>query len=276
MDKAYSQLDRKLYNIHKFSRLDNSMLENLRRSLICPSCDGKAWYRKESRDGKAACFNAYHNDKCRHESVGTKIGRANNRVVREVRMLRTSNAVINVRFASDHRESQAVSNFSTNNQSGQLSEIRKRHTGSPPDDRNQTRTWSNILELLIGSDEFADADNIMINTGKALISAEEFFVKFHEISPNHKTKYPHGYWGVIASVDDHIHWLNTHNELNVSIPVDSISSELIKKHKIDDPEDLAGAHCLVFGWLNLKETSTKYWINYKNDIGRLAMLKAPH
>ena len=60
MDTALCTIDNKRYDIASFSKLDEQILSSLRRALVCQECNAQGYYRKASRDGKPACFGAYH------------------------------------------------------------------------------------------------------------------------------------------------------------------------------------------------------------------------
>ncbi len=54
------------YSVFKFQKLSDLDIEKYRQVLVCPACAGKAYYRKASKDGKAACFGSrYHKADCR-------------------------------------------------------------------------------------------------------------------------------------------------------------------------------------------------------------------
>lgn len=53
------------YSVFKFQKLGDDEIERLRQWLYCPACGGKAYFRKASKDGKAACFGSrYHQADC--------------------------------------------------------------------------------------------------------------------------------------------------------------------------------------------------------------------
>ena len=53
------------FSILKFQALTETEIEKFRQFLQCPECKGKAYYRKRSSDGKAACFGSrYHVAEC--------------------------------------------------------------------------------------------------------------------------------------------------------------------------------------------------------------------
>lgn len=53
------------YSVFKFQKLGDDEIERLRQWLYCPACGGKAYFRKASKDGKAACFGSrYHRADC--------------------------------------------------------------------------------------------------------------------------------------------------------------------------------------------------------------------
>lgn len=55
-----------IYSVLKFQQLSDDEIELYRQYLICPVCSQKAYYRKASIDGKAACFGScYHQVDCR-------------------------------------------------------------------------------------------------------------------------------------------------------------------------------------------------------------------
>ncbi|GIU05724.1 MULTISPECIES: hypothetical protein [unclassified Shewanella] len=54
------------YSVFKFQKLSERDIEKYRQVLVCPACASKAYYRKASKDGKAACFGSrYHKAACR-------------------------------------------------------------------------------------------------------------------------------------------------------------------------------------------------------------------
>ncbi|MCH1929160.1 hypothetical protein L9G16_03130 [Shewanella sp. A25] len=53
------------YSIFTFAQLPFDEIERLRQQLFCPACFGRAYFRKASSDGKAACFGSrYHQADC--------------------------------------------------------------------------------------------------------------------------------------------------------------------------------------------------------------------
>ncbi len=53
------------YSVFKFQKLSRDEIEEYRQFLLCPVCRQKAFYRKASKDGKAACFGSrYHKFDC--------------------------------------------------------------------------------------------------------------------------------------------------------------------------------------------------------------------
>lgn len=58
MDIALCTLDNYIYTSAQFSQLPFADIGEKRRSLICPECGGPAFFRKQTRNGRAACFGA--------------------------------------------------------------------------------------------------------------------------------------------------------------------------------------------------------------------------
>lgn len=55
----------RVFSVYGFAKLDEAMQEQLRQSLFCLGCGARAYFRRASSDGKAACFGSlYHSDEC--------------------------------------------------------------------------------------------------------------------------------------------------------------------------------------------------------------------
>ena len=125
--------------------------------------------------------------------------------------------------------------------------------------------------MLMHSDSFYKSD-ILIDTGwKHPKKAKNLFVNFDEITEEHLDTKKFGFWGIISNSNEDITWLNTANELDVSIPVESIKDYIIDVFGVSDSEDLAGAAILVFGWLKVSTSDKKKWYIriHNNDPGHI-------
>lgn len=64
MNLATCTLDGVTYHAPQFAAMAEERIEALRYSLICSECEGRAYYKRAGRDGRAACFGARHNEGC--------------------------------------------------------------------------------------------------------------------------------------------------------------------------------------------------------------------
>lgn len=58
MQSARCTLNGALYHAQQLTSLPNHDLSQRRHHLVCPECGGPAFYRKETHNGRDACFGA--------------------------------------------------------------------------------------------------------------------------------------------------------------------------------------------------------------------------
>jgi len=259
MDVALCTIDGESYDIANFSKLEPALLNTLRHALICTKCHGKGYYRKESRDGKPACFGAYHEDDCKYKLKGSA-PKLDPETVEEVNTIITNSDTINVNFTAYTVKQLTPPTSSTLSTTRAPSATFQQHTRQPAQLRNATKGLRSLLRMLMHSDSFATSD-IAINTGwKHPRKAKNLFVNFDDVSEELITnKKMRGYWGIISHADDEINWLNTANKQDVSIPVSKLRDYLIDVFKINNAEDLSGTAVLIFGWLDISKSDKKKW-----------------
>ncbi|MGH1432741.1 MAG: hypothetical protein ACRBB4_16715 [Neptuniibacter sp.] len=260
MDIALCMLDGKRYDVSSFSKLKPIQLDRLRRSLVCKECRGKGYYRKESRDGKPACFGAYHKDNCRYKSQGSA-PLIDPITSEEVNKIITNNDTIDVDFTIDNTTKlNRTSHDSTTVNRTYSVNTSQQHTKQPSQKRHCKKGLGSLLRMLMHSDSFAGSD-IKINTGwEYSYKAKNLFVNFNDINKELiNNKKMRGYWGVISHADDELSWLNTANQQDVSIPISEFKDNLINTFKINHAEDLAGSAVLVFGWLDISKSDKQKW-----------------
>jgi hypothetical protein len=264
MDIAFCASDKKTYDIASFSQLSSHLLDSLRRTLFCKECNGKAYYRKKSRDGKPACFGAYHEDECQYK-LETSSSRFDPATIEEVNSLVTNNEIIDVKFETYTAQQPNASGNTSASLSSSRSAGGQQHTRQSQNVRNTTKGLRSLLRMLMHTDSFATSD-IAINTGATHpYKAKNLFVNFDAIDESQIDKW-RGYWGVISHADTELHWINTANEQDVSIPVAKIKDYLCETFNINSPDDLAGATVLVFGKLCVSSSEKKKWyIKITND-----------
>lgn len=269
METILCTLNNKCYDIASFSKLDAPSLSYLRKALICPECREQGYYRKASRDGKSACFGAYHKDDCEYKNQDSA-SRITPEVVEEVRSIATNDQTIDIIF-NLHESNVTQSPNRTGSELQPSNITSKKNTQASTQTRNAQKGLKSLLKMLMHTDTFASSD-IKINTGaQHPFKAKNLFVHFNDVSEKHKHKW-RGYWGVISHADSDISWLNVANKREVSIPVDKLKNAILNMCNIESAEELAGASVLVFGRLNIS-TNGKWYIKIDSDKSQHIVIK---
>ncbi len=257
MESAFCATNKKNYDIANFTALSDTDLERLRRNLFCIECGEKGFYRKKSRDGKPACFGAYHKDDCEFKSKDSD-SRYDPETTEDVHQISTNNQIIDINFDT-YTSSQLIQQPTGRpTPAANTGSHSKKHTEPTAQNRNMTRGLRTLLRMLMKTDTFAQSD-IGINVGKYTYHAKKLFVNFTDINESHIDKW-RGYWGMISHSNSEITWLNTANEKDVSIPVANIKIYLSDTFGVQSEESYEGAYVLVFGWLNISKTKGKWYI----------------
>lgn len=257
MNRVICLQDNKFYDIDTFSALADEIRSLLRKYLACCECRGKAYYRKQTKDGKHACFGAYHKDRC-----PLKIRDSSSRhseSAEAASQIAVNRQTIDVAFAA-YTPSEIAPRENARRPTGKepSSSTPGDHAGQPGQSRNVPKRLRTLLGMLLRSDDFAMSD-IEINTGAPHpFKARDLFVRFDDISEAHIGEWK-GFWGLIDNSDENMTWLNTANRQNVSIPVEQMKDYLTGVLGITSSADLAGASALVFGILRVSGSGKGKW-----------------
>jgi len=256
MQYARCTVDNKVWEASHFEAIPKEQLEIKRRSLICEQCGEFAWFRKESSHGHPAHFCAHHKDDCglRVEYIVVDDHRDEATVADNT--VGSSDAII-VQLDQERGDTIDVTEVKEPPAPG-VGEGGKRHVLKGEGFTfAQHFTLRKILFRLVQSPDFQNSNKqIAIYRNK-----EEVFVRggvqsvvsnFADISSHLHDNQSMLFWGPIASAGktkDGKLWLNSsekHQSASISIFPD-IVEDFLRIFKIDDLEDLAGAHVLVAG-----------------------------
>ncbi|WP_311240607.1 MULTISPECIES: hypothetical protein [unclassified Xanthomonas] len=246
----------KVWEANEFSRLPEAILEIKRRSLECTECGEFAWFRKESRHGHPPHFCSHHAENCglkvQYEVVGERAPGIN-----EQDQVNSGNAII-VRLDLEEASQVDVLAAPASNGSGDEREGGTRFVGIAGNRlSNQHFTLRRILYRLVQSPTFRTSNELISlyrNENEVLIHGavdevtHEFSTISHEIHHDKLALY----WGAVASAgrtSDGKLWLNsslTRGGASIAI-YDDIAQQILDAFKVEDLEDLAGAHVLVAG-----------------------------
>ncbi|NYE30390.1 hypothetical protein HDE78_003359 [Rhodanobacter sp. K2T2] len=270
MDVAFCREDSKEYDAYSFSQLSRATLERKRRLLICPECKGIAFFRRESSDGRAACFGARpHADTC--SLAGSEAGDwgTDGSDVEDERRNAGDHIVIDLSYGADADGPDGAAGGD------------RRHAGAgrtftgsgmPRQSRSQKRL-STLLRWLVKSENFRQSTQVIELPGRITLPANQLFVPFDRIDASLRAKF-HGFWGMIsdATASKGVVWLNTsgHKGFSVMIETQSAVDAFKKRYSITSLEQLAGAYVLVFAQL-VKSGKTDKLFSRVDDIGYIVV-----
>ena len=255
MEFARCLANDKVYDAYSFSLLDEETLEYLRSRLACTECSAPAYFRRKSRDNKAACFGATHKPGC--ESANShKSDSIRQRANMEVALLKEAKGDIAINFAPPRKPS--------------TTSAPKGKGARGPSKENTERSLRALLRLLAKSDSFASSELPIHTGGKHPFKAKNLFVNFADMDDNHIDLW-RGYWGTISHADKDLTWLNTLSPERVSIPISKLKGKetFLEACGIIDPEDIEGADALVFGHLKISENGKWFIRITRNDPGHI-------
>ena len=288
------------YSVFKFQKLSDDELEQYRQFLSCPVCNGKAYYRKASKDGKAACFGSrYHQASCREFKPSLAKVKEEQDATEVNQVLVDSDALVIdfsmgpsvVRTVKSKAGSVAQGTKASelvdvsvdvlvnapekqhSNQQGPI--VPSTKTMSPTaDKRISSQGLEKLLNSLLRGSELADSDLWVYTDEKYRWRAKNLFVNFADAEPTENGA-PRMYWGTISHSNKEMHWLNPADSQDVGVPIDEIKKALFNKFAIEDRRDIEGAGIIMFGKCFWNKGKTRKIIQlWQKDISRIFISKA--
>ncbi|HBN8314982.1 TPA: hypothetical protein ACMFPZ_005606 [Pseudomonas aeruginosa] len=268
MDIARCTLDNRNYDIPKFEALGDRAIDEYRRYLVCPECNGPGFYRKESRSGQAACFGARpHEANC--SMAAGEPRRAGGLGPGQDEFINPGER-IEVDFAYGAHENVNPDPAEPGNPNGRGG----RHIGRGGR-RNAVlhRRLSTLLRNLMYSEDFRHSDQI-IAIAEGEFRVRDFFVEFSNIENNDIGHYL-GCWGLISDAglsagESPSLWLNSGGRDDVSVVVDgNLAGEFKRRFPFEDLEDFAGTYALVFSKVKQSRNGKIYLA--VNDISKITI-----
>lgn len=268
MDTARCTLDGNKYSAVNFAKLPPDELIRKKDHLICldKNCGARAFFRKASKSGQAACFGARpHKEGCglaARNSEQTDNGLGDD----QDRLVNPGNRIIldlNSGKAEPYRHNDPNEDANASGRGGRFN-----GEGSRPNAVTH-RNLKGILRELITSEEFGKSLQTIEIPGLGDFRVCDFFVPFRAVTEKHCNKKPQGCWGKIASVGvysaDESLWLNSGDYSSVSVRVpEEFIAELFRRLAINDKAALAGAHMLALGELRITDNSNKKYVRLTN------------
>lgn len=260
MDIARCMADDQIYTAAVFSNLPPGNLERMRQQLICAECAGPAFFRKATRNGRAACFGARpHQDGCGLaaqdseqviEGEGTDLDVLNNPAER---------IVVDLAFGALPREVHG----DPNEGQGRAGRAPRYVGANPRPDARMHRRLSSLLRALIEAPQFSASNQLLEIGGHPEIRVRDFFVPLLNANSGMRGLF-RGWWGLISDAQDGADgtlWLNGggRGQISFCIPPE-LRAEVLDRFRLVDNEQLAGAYALALGELRISQYGKMYCV----------------
>ncbi|MBB1440908.1 hypothetical protein H5202_20055, partial [Shewanella sp. SG41-4] len=255
--------ERHTFSILRFQTLTETEIEKFRQFLQCPECKGKAYYRKRSSDGKAACFGSrYHVAGCDEGHPSTQRDRETRHSV-EVNKVISDADIISIDFMLSSTkkpatEVQTVASTPTAPLLHKIDNTSRKHASNNEQTKVKVLGLEKILNSLMRGSDLAESSTLIELDSGYKFKAKNLFVNFAEAEPsaNAKEAKPKMYWGTISHVDKELDWLNPSDCNDVGIPISKYKSILLERFNVAEGRQLEGAGVILFGkcFWNSKKT----------------------
>lgn len=248
-----------IYHAERFSGLPTEDLSEKRRHLVCPECGGHAFFRKETRNDREACFGARpHAGRCRSKAADAAASANGQADAYGPLVQPAQRLVVDFQYGAPAQANQPV-------QAGAIDNCwapDEPATGSGcKTNRVQHVRLRPLLRMLTSPTPFQTLPQLVDVAGFGKFAMTDFFVSFEAAAPMHSYKL-HGFFGQVANAQfDQANtlWLNSrgHANLSICIPVQHVA-ELYSRFGISDQEVFVGASVLAFGTLQISPLGKRY------------------
>lgn len=249
MDIATCTEDGHTYTAIEFSQLVVADLERKRRQLVCNACNNPAFFRKESRDGRGACFGARpHVEGCALSAEDTDVrlpGVADDqdelinlgdRIVVEL--------AVGAPDASVHLDPMPRAPYRPRGGA---------HIGDGgPGHAVMHRRLSSLLRMLINAPNFRYSAQTIAVANQPELAARDFFVELGDVTRQHSGQF-RGFWGQLTDAGEGSGgtlWLNSggRGSMSFALPFD-YRAAVMQRYHLANIEEFAGSDILVLGTL---------------------------
>ncbi|AZQ09416.1 hypothetical protein [Shewanella khirikhana] len=248
----------RVFSVYGFAKLDEATQELLRQSLFCIGCGARAYFRRASSDGKAACFGSlYHADDCpeyrpstaRKEEEGAA---AEVRVAIEredglsidfdapVRLPRQKRAAARDEGVREPKADYQPASRQTGKTEPQTADVAQAAVSAPK------LGLKKVLQSLLRGSELASSDLWVYTDEVHRWRAKNLFVNFADAEPTENGA-PRMYWGTLSHSDKDMNWLNPSESRETGIAISESRDSLLKRFGIKERREFEGAGIILFG-----------------------------
>ena len=246
-----------VFSASQFSELSVGQRGILRETLVCTACHADAYFIREARNGRSACFGARpHVEGCELASLGTEDGGSGS--LEEADEITAADAL-----RLEPERSRGVLHV-RHVPGGELhSGTARRHTRPT---RGGTRiagiSMSRLLRRLLREPEFRESRTKIIINDNSRAVVKDYCVHVADADETHVRK-KRLYWGTFRfprPADGGGAWLNTGRDSPTVFANEELLEEILASRGIDDLEDLTGASFLLLDTLRLSSHSDRAFL----------------
>lgn len=232
-----------------------------KRFLVCPHCQGPAFYRGSTRNGREACFGARpHAEGCilaapEHDGTITGQGTGEDEIFTTGQRI-----VLDFNFGAPIAEEGGQQVGAT------IATVDVGVPGGAGDTVREimTRRMSSLLRSLMESEEFRGSTQIIEVAGKGEFTVADFFVNFADVTDDKIGRF-HGFWGMVPDAgiapSNGSLWFNSGGRENLSVYLDHGDiAATYQRFNIQEEGDIAGAYILVLGRLRRAQGNGKKYV----------------
>lgn len=296
----YDEASPETYTVFKFQKLNEADIEKYRQSLLCPACKQKAYFRKASKDGRAACFGSrYHHADCKEFKPSKAKAREELAAIEVNQQLVDSDALMidfsmqplsfqgrkpvippndidkktSVDFTHKREQISADNDVLLSEPSELGASVKAGDLSEAPQSRVATQGLEKLLLSLLRGSELSKSDLWVYTDKKYRWRAKNLFVNFADAEPTENGA-PRMYWGTLSHSDKKMHWLNPADCSDLGIPIEDYQEALLMNFNIQDRRDFEGAGIMLFGKCFWNKDKTRKIIQlWSKDLSRLFIAK---
>jgi hypothetical protein len=263
MEEAKSRTSSTVWSAEHFAALSSGERDAHRETLICTACGADAYFIREARNGRRACFGARpHREDCELASFVTDDG--GRAPLDEVDELINAGDIFRIdpyhrRVITHVRHDTSAPSSS----SGSAVRFTRRGLGNV---RQSSMGLGRLLRQLVLCESFRRSRTLLIMSDDTRQTVKSGCVHLSEIESKHKNRL-RVYWGTIRfpkAKEGGGAWLNTGRGSPTIVIEEDELALLLQRAGLEDLDDLSGAFFAVMGRLRVPATGKQYFFVNNN------------
>ncbi len=269
MEEAKSRTTGVVWDAEEFAALSSGERDSLRETLVCTACGADAYFIREARNGRRACFGARpHREDCELASFVTDDG--GGAPLDEVDELSNAGDI----FRIDPNRGRNIRHvrhdpFAPASTGGSAVRYTRRGRGNV---RQSSMGLGRLLRQLVLREPFRRSQTLLIMSDDSRQTVRSGCVHLSEIEEKHRNRL-RVYWGTIRfprAKDDGGAWLNTGwGSPTIVINAEELAT-VLERSGLEELDDLSGSFFAIMG--RLRETANgKQYFFVNEDVDWMAV-----